>query len=135
MTLQSDIFDRCTTGGHAGLSALIGTRCYPRIPEDFPTMPFLRWRQVSANNTYVRTRDGATDRAKYRVQFDCYAATQLAADALADQVVAAWDGYKGDGTGCTLGQSWMMNRSESYNVSLNKHRVIVDVQIERATDT
>jgi len=134
MTLHSDIFDRCTTGGHAGLSALIGTRCYDRVPEDF-TLPLLRYRVVSANNAYARDRGGATARAKYRAQFDCYAATALAANALADQVWAAWDGYSGDGTGCTLGKCWGMNRSDSYNVALNRNRVIVDIEIERATDT
>lgn len=135
MTLRSDIFDRCTTGGHAGLSALIGLRCYPsRMPKNF-TLPLLRYRGISANDGYVRDRSSAPGRAKNRVQFDCYAATSDAANALADQLVAAWSGYAGDGTGCTIGKCWMMNRTDAYNTALNRHRVIVDVQIERATDT
>jgi len=134
-TLHEDIFNRCTTGGHAGLSALIAKRCYAsRLIEEY-TVPCLRYRVVSAGNTYARDRSGAAGRAKYRVQFDCYAATAFAANALADQVVDAWDGYQGDGTGCTIGLCWAMNRSDAYLVSLNQHRVIVDVQIERATDT
>ena len=133
MTLQTDIYSRCTTGGHAGLSALIVKRCYlSRLSEKY-TLPLVVYRTVSANNDYVRDRGGAAGRAKYRIQFDAYADTATAANALANQVVAAWDGYKG--TGCTIGMCWVMNRSDAYNVNLNEHRVIVDVQIERATDT
>jgi len=102
------------------------------MPENF-TLPLLRYRIISADNSYTRDRGGAAGRAKYRIQFDCYASTETATEALADQVVAAWDGY--NGTGCPLGKCWMLNRTEAYNVALNRHRVIVDVQIERATDT
>ena len=133
MTLRSDIFDRCTTGGHAGLSALIGTRCYlSRLPEKY-TLPLLVYRTVSATNEYTRDRGGASGRAKYRIQFDAYASTATAANALADQVVAAWDGY--NGTGCPLGKCFVMNRSMVWQQSLNMYRQIVDVQVERATDT
>jgi len=132
MTLRSDIFDRCSTGGHAGLSALVGTRVYPRLPENF-TLPLLRYRVISANDEYVRDRSTVPGRAKYRIQFDCYAATEDASNALADQLVLAWSGY--DGGGCPLGKCWIQNRTDSYNTALNRHRVIVDVQIERATDT
>jgi hypothetical protein len=134
MTLHSDIFDRCTSG-HAGLSALISTRCYAsRLIENYTT-PCVRFRGVTANNAYARTRDGAAGRVKSRIQFDCYADTALAANALADQVWAAFDGWKGDGTGCTIGMCFGMNRTDSYQVQLNQHRVIVDVQVERSTDT
>jgi len=133
MTLRTDIFDRCTTGGHAGLSALIALRCYPvRLPENY-TVPCLRYRVISSSNDYARDRDSAPGRAKYRIQFDCYAATSDAANALADKLVDAWDGY--NGTGCPLGKCFVQNRTDSYAVQLNQHRVIVDVQIERATDT
>lgn len=133
MTLQTDIFDRCTTGGHAGLSALIGDRCYPsRLVENYE-VPNLRYRIISATDEYARDRDGAPGRAKYRVQFDCYAATSGSANALADQVVDAWSGYKGDG--CNVGMCHFLNRTDSYNTQLNQFRVIVDIEIERATDT
>lgn len=135
MTLRSDIFDRCTSG-HAGLSALISTRLYQsRVPENYKTlgMPFIVFRTVSANDGYARDRTSAPGRAKYRIQFDCYAATATAANALADQLVDAWSGY--NGTDCTLGKCFIQNRTDAYNVNLNEHRVIVDVQIERATDT
>lgn len=133
MTLHSDIKDRCTIGGHAELSALIGLRCYPvHLPEKY-VVPCLRFRVITTTDGYARDRDSAPGRAKYRVQFDCYAATVLASNALADQVVAAWSGY--EGTGCTLGKCFIQNRTDSYAVQLNQERVIVDVQIERATDT
>jgi len=102
------------------------------MPEDY-TLPLVVYRTVSTNDEYVRDRSGAAARAKYRVQFDAYASTATAANALADQVVAAWSGYSG--TGCPLGLCWVMNRSDAYNVNLNEHRVIIDVQIERTTDT
>ena len=124
MTLRPDIFDRCTTGGHAGLSALIGTRCYPdaRMPEDY-TLPLVTWQRVSADNTYARTRDTVPGRSKTRIQFNCYAATGGDTSALADQVVAAWDGY--NGTGCPLGKCFIMNRSMVWQQSLNMYRQIV----------
>jgi len=134
MTLRTDVFNRCTTGGHAGLSALIGTRCYPdqRMPTAF-TLPLVTWMRVSTNNTYARNRSSAPGRAQVRVQFNCYANTGSGASALADQVVAAWDGY--NGSGCPLGICFVANRSGTYEQSLNMYRQIVDVMIERATDT
>jgi hypothetical protein len=102
------------------------------MPEDY-TFPLVTWQRVSTSNVYARDRDAAPGRAKVRVQFNCYASTGGATSALADQVAAAWDGH--NGTGCPLGKCFVVNRSMTWQQSTNMYRQIVDVMVERATDT
>jgi hypothetical protein len=129
MTLRATIFTRCTTGGHAGLSALIGLRCYPdRLPENV-TYPAVVYHLISADNSAYRTHDGATTREVSRVQFDCYAETGDGAAAVGDQVRAAWDGYS---DGCTIGYAWQANRIMTHEDGLKAWRAIVDIMIEHS---
>ena len=93
MTLRTTVYDRCI--GHAGIAALISTRVYPsRLPEDavYPALTYVA--PVSESGEDYRTQSGAGERKVSRVQFNSYAATGDGAAALADQVRAAWDGYK-----------------------------------------
>lgn len=131
MTLRAVVFARCTT--HAGLSALIGTRCYPeRVPENptFPLVTFLA--PVSRVDALYRTHSNVNSpvtRAQSRVQFNAYGATGDSAEAVADQVVQAWSGYK---DGCTVGSAFIANRLQNREDALKRFRAIVDVIIEHS---
>lgn len=127
MTLRITVFTRCTN--HAGMEALIGTRCYPdRIPEA-PTFPLVVYHRVSTDDTPYRDHDAPTDREVTRVQLDCYASTSDGAAALAAQARAAWDGYR---SGTAVGYAFQANRIATREAALNAYRQIVDVMVEHA---
>ncbi len=131
MTLRETVFDRCT--GHAGLAALIGTRCYPeRVPEDatFPLVTFLA--PVSMVDSTYRTQSNVNSpvtRAVSRVQINCFGTTGNSAELVADQVVQAWSGFQ---DGCDVGSAFIANRLQNREDALRNFRAIVDVMIEHA---
>lgn len=129
MTLRTVVFARNTT--HAGVSALIGARCYPLLIPENAVYPLVIYRRVSANNAIYRTQDNAVDgqtsREVSRVQMDAYAQTFTDSAELADQLRAAWDGYK---DGCTVGSAWQANRTATYETGEKEYRTIVDVMID-----
>lgn len=128
MTLRTTIYDRCIN--HAGMAALIGTRCYPdRLPENV-TYPALTYFRVSADNALFRSHDdGPTEFETSRVQFNAYDETGDGAAALADQLRLAWDGYS---DGCVISYAYQANRIATREDAVNAYRAIVDVLIEHS---
>ena len=130
MTLRATIFSRCTTGGHAGLSALIETRCYPdRLPENVTYPAVVYHAPISDDDSQYRTQDGATERTVSRVQFEGYDITGDGASAVGDQLRSAWSGYS---DGCTIGYAFVANRFMTREDGLNAYRDIVDIMIEHS---
>ena len=128
MGLRQIIYERCTT--HAGTAALVGDRVYPeRLPDDvtYPAIRFLA--PISNNSAQYRSHDGAGGRTVSRAQLDGYAETGTEAEALADQLVAAWDGYS---DGCDVGYAFKANRRQTRADALDVFRAIVDVMIEHS---
>ena len=125
-TAEELVFARCTT--HAGLSALIGLRCYPdRIPED-PTYPLVRFTRIGTPTFGLRhMAPGNTPSARVRIQFDAYGETGNDARAVAEQLFAAWDGYQSSGWGSDVGYAFQDNRIAMRDDALNTYRQIVDV--------
>jgi hypothetical protein len=77
----------------SGVVALIGTRFYPdRLPEE-PTLPAVTYQQVSTLRLSQHT--GAVAGGQVRMQYTVFALTRASARAIAAQLVAALDGYKG----------------------------------------
>lgn len=77
----------------AGLSALVGTRIRPHVlgqGETYPAVTYYVTSQVDAD--HLRGPGGlpATE-----MTFDCYASTYGQAEAVADQIRLALDGYRG----------------------------------------
>lgn len=132
-TLGESIFSRC--GTHAGLSALIGTgtncRCWPEELPEQATMPAVEYRQTGQDNTGFRDRSGAPSWVSAGIQFNCYGTSVDQANDVADQMVACWDGYQGDG--CTVGVCFVVTRIQSQSVALDRYREIVDVDIQHTT--
>jgi hypothetical protein len=129
MGLRETVYTRCTT--HAGIAALIGTRCYAdRLPKDIVYPCLMHHTPVSANNETYRTHDGAGSRSEDRVQFDCYGSTGDDATELAAQVRVAWDGYSvSDGS---IGYAFVANEIVNREDAINAYRVIMDVIIEHS---
>lgn len=130
MTLQEIVFARTT--GHAGVAALIGTRCYPlRLKENvvYPAISYIA--PVSDDDSDYRTHDNVNSpvtRSVARVQFNCYDTTNDGAELLADQVVAAWSGYQA--ADWSAGYAFKVNRIATREDALEAWRQIVDVMIE-----
>jgi hypothetical protein len=129
MTIQHSVYRRCTTGGHSGLSELIGTRCYPqRLPED-PTLPALTFFVVSSPPNTYQDHSGSPDRWTYRVQLDGYASDPDSAAALGAQMLAAFAAWS---SGTAVGSSLVQNYFGTYEPALNRYREIVEVVIDHA---
>lgn len=80
-----------------GLSGLpAGTRVYPmgETPQAGAVTPRLTF--VRLANRHMRHLSGTSHRACARYQINCYGASNLEADTLADTVRAGFEGYRGD---------------------------------------
>lgn len=71
----------------SSVSALIGSRIETDKLAQGETLPAVMLQVIS--RTHVQHLQGITTAGTVRVQIDCYAATRLAADAVAEAIVAA----------------------------------------------
>lgn len=128
MGVRESLFARATTGGHAGLAALIGTRCYPdRLPEDV-TLPALRYQLISSPPSNYRDHDASPpDRWLHRIQVDGWDVSSNKAAALSDQMFDAFEGWS---SGTAVGGCRVENRFSDYDASLNRHRAMVEIVID-----
>jgi len=132
MGLRAVVFDRCTT--HAGLSALIGSRCYPdRLPESVTLPALVHHSPVSDNDAEYRTHSNVNNpvtRTVSRVQFDYYAKTGDQAELGGDQLFQAWSGYQSDD--CDVGYAFIANRFATREDALKMFRQVIDVMVEHS---
>lgn len=77
----------------AGVSALVGERCYPQQLPQKPTLPAIVYSQVSGVRVYDLA--GADGKARLRVSVHSWATTHAGAHALADAVRARLSGFYG----------------------------------------
>jgi hypothetical protein len=83
----------------AALEALVGTRVYPLLLPDTPTLPAITLQVVGSQ--VVNAAFSARGIMKYRIQADCWGATYASASAVRDALVTVLDGFVGplsDGT-------------------------------------
>ena len=128
MGVRASIYTRCTT--HAGMKALIGTRCYPvELPQDV-AMPAVTYHLISTPPNLYRDQDASpSDRWTYRVQIDCFAETPDGAAALGEQVVKAWMGYAYEPGGvgwANIANGPMEDRDTALNLDKNIVEIVID---------
>ncbi len=85
MAIEADLFAALT--GHAGLSALVGSRVYPLILPQNPTYPAVTYQRISTPMAQVVT--GAVAAASTRFQVNVWANTYSSAVNVAAQIRAA----------------------------------------------
>lgn len=125
MGVREQVFTRATT--HAGLKALIVKRCYPRrLPENV-VLPAIVYTVVTRNPEEYNDHDGNHDRERSTVQFTVHASTSDGAETLANQVVAAFNGWS---NGSAVGWCWNVSRFESQELSINTFSQILDFRID-----
>lgn len=85
MSAESDLYTLLS--GNAGVAALVSTRIYPDLVPEGKTLPYIGYERVSTEP--VNALSGAQLGALVGLTVACWAGTRVAAEALADAVVAA----------------------------------------------
>lgn len=98
--------------GTAGLTALVSTRIYPDLMPQTPTMPAVVYQMIS-NHREERHR-GQTGDARPRFQITCWAATPLAAAAVAEQVRLAVMAMSGTIASVVITGVWNAGETRGY---------------------
>ena len=119
MTIETDVFSRLTT--FPGLTALVGTRCYPvRLPQN-PILPAVSFFKVS--NPRVFSHDGDSSLQHPRYQFSSWAETYAEAWAVAEQIRLAMQGEWGAGIGI------YRNAVDLFDTEAEWYHIPVDIEI------
>lgn len=111
--------------GHAGLSALTGDRWYPLVLPQNPTLPAGTYQRISD----VPLGETTLTLRQQRVQFNCYAPTYISVRSVADQLIAALDGFVDTDQATQLKAAWQDNAFEYYEPETKLYVVPVDVML------
>ncbi len=104
------------------LDALIDGRVHRhRIPPD-PTFPLIVYRRISTPELHVSAY------VEPRFQFDCWAETDTGADAVANALRDALEGFHG-AMGSTHVHAMVLNRIDDYDEDAARWRVILDARL------
>lgn len=103
------------------------SRIYPNELPQGVTLPAIRYFQVS--DPPEHTHDGRSKLRHPRFQLDCYADTYLKAHQLAEQVVTALDGYRGQMGQSTCGAGFVEDGRDNHDPETGRHWVSVDIEI------
>lgn len=98
----------------AGVTALAGTRIYPLLLPQEPTLPAITYQRISTTAVHTRSGNGL---AFVRLQLDCFAATYAGAKSLAAAVVAAVE---------TVDGAQQQQMLDGYDDSPEQFRVTID---------
>lgn len=115
--------------GYAGLTALVGTRIYPRLLPDEPTYPAVTYHRISGRN--IRTLAPPTVAAvEARFQFSCWGLAYADARNVASQIEDALQDFTGKmGGGVTVLDSNAFTGSDQFDGRVKVHHVPVDAMI------
>lgn len=108
----------------AGTAA--GSRFYPNTLPQSPTLPAVRYLQVS--DPPEHTQSGRSSLRHPRWQLDCYAETYIAARTLAEQLVSLADGYSGQMGATTCYAGFQENARDNYDPETGRHWVTLDFE-------
>lgn len=101
--LEQAVYSRLT--GHAGLAALVGSRVYPLVLPQRPTLPAVTYQRVEALRQSAMGVD--TGLASARVQVDSWATTYAGSKGVAAQVRAALQRWRGTEAGVTVEDAFL----------------------------
>ena len=122
MSIASDV--RTFIIADATITGLIAARLYPIILPQEPTMPAMTYQWISG--TRFHSMDGASKLSGPRVQFDCWAATYLDAEALFEALRKRLDGYRGPAGSSTIQGAFFSSERDLYESEPKLYRRSVD---------
>lgn len=96
----------------AGVTALVSTRIYPIVMPQNPTLPAITYQMIS--NVEEEVHRGMTGDARPRFQITCWAATELAAAAVATQVRLAVMAMSGTIAAVPIKGTWVAGETRGY---------------------
>ena len=119
MGIESDVFARLST--FPGLMALVGTRIYPDLLPQNPTLPAVTLFKVSNPREITHSGDSSLQHPRY--QFSCWALTYGAVWTVAEQVRLALQGLTSAGVGI------YDNGHDLYDEEMGYYHVAIDIII------
>lgn len=130
MTIETEIYDRLS--GHAGLSALVGTRVYPSLLPQDPTFPAITFSRVSAQRVAAMGSDPGVVQARF--QFDVWTQIADGVDAyesmrnVMEQLRLALERWRTT-SGTIVQDTFFDNELELYEDDIEVHHGIFDAEI------
>ena len=106
------------------LAALIGTRLYPLILPQDPTVPAITFQWISGQRAHAA--DGAVGLASPRVQFDCWAETYLDVEATFEALRKRLDGFQGAAGTSRIQGAFFETERDSYDDKVRLYGRSVD---------
>lgn len=125
MSIEESLFTRLST--HAGLSALVSARIYPLILPQKPTLPAVTYTRVSGERVSAMGAD--TVIARPRFQVSCFASTYASARAVAAQVRAALQRWRGTVGGVVIQDSFIESEIDLYEDDTKLYHTALDFEI------
>ena len=86
--------------GDSGISAVIGTRCYPSVIPESASLPAIAYQRIDANRPL--THNGPSGLSKPRIQFDFVAKTYKEGENLGALLRGLLNGYTGTVNGVEI---------------------------------
>ena len=115
---------------NAGLTALIGTRIYPSVLPQTPTLPAVVYQTIS--DVREMLHDGPQGLPVARIQYDCWGVSYTSARNTANALRTAADGYRGAMGASAVGFASVLNMIDTYEPVTQRYRTLVDVLIQRS---
>lgn len=114
------------------VAGLVGNRIYPLVRPDGTGSPAITYQQISGFRDHVMT--GPSGFVESRFQLNCWADTYAEADALADAVRSAVDGYSGTKESVVIQGIHLVDEGDAIvlqadNESLNERGKRLDITV------
>lgn len=130
MSLESDLFTALQA--NSGLTALIGDRLYrDRLPQG-AAYPAVVYQRISTTHAHHMT--AASGLAEARIQFDSWATDAASAEAVAEKIRLALQGFRGDLGSTSVRTCHLENTESGYDPPADSsdvaaHRVSQDFMV------
>lgn len=113
--------------GAAGLTALVSHRIYPVQAPQAATLPYVIYREVSAERISAMGADTGMVRPRYQVSV--FASSWSSAHAVATQVRLALQRFRGTSAGVTIEEIFMQNSLELTDDEIEVKHIAMDFEI------
>ena len=122
MTIETAIFTRLT--GHAGTTALVGTRVYPdHLPQN-PTYPAITYTRVTTERASAMGVDTGVVEAEFRIV--CFDETYAEVKAVALQVLDALQRFRGTVDSVVIQDVFIINQDYDFDDDVGLYEINLD---------
>ena len=126
-SVHATLYDRMTA--YTGLTDLVGTRIYRQPVPLHVDLPAVTYQLISSRR--MRAAGGAVHVVE-RVQVNCWADTPDDADAVADEIVSAFDHWRDESGSVQIRQAKVADQQDMHSGDSEKDWRVVDLLIARS---